>query len=64
MINEFYVECLANKILTKEINPYTNNPFCLEDIKKEEYIEPVKMKIEEMEVNKNELETTSNKSTS
>lgn len=48
MINEFYVECLANKILTKEINPYTNNPFCIEDIKKEEYIEPVKMKIEEM----------------
>lgn len=48
MINEFYVECLANKILTKEINPYTNNPFCLEDIKKEEYIEPVKVKIEEM----------------
>lgn len=48
MINEFYVECLANKILTKKINPYTNNPFCIEDIKKEEYIEPVKMKIEEM----------------
>lgn len=48
MINEFYVECLAKKILTKEINPYTNNPFCIEDIKKEEYIEPVKMKIEEM----------------
>ena len=48
MINEFYVECLAKKILTKEINPYTDNPFCLEDIKKEEYIEPVKMKIEEM----------------
>ena len=48
MINEFYVECLANKILNKEINPYTNNPFCLKDIKKEEYIEPVKMKIEEM----------------
>ena len=47
MINEFYVECLAKKILTKEINPYTNNPFCIEDIKKEEYIEPVKMKIEE-----------------
>lgn len=48
MISEFYVECLAKKILTKEINPYTDNPFCLEDIKKEEYIEPVKMKIEEM----------------
>ena len=48
MINEFYVECLANKILTKEINPYTNNPFCIEDIKKEEYIVPVLEKIKEM----------------
>lgn len=48
MISEFYVECLAKKIINKEINPYTNNPFCLEDIKKEEYIEPVKVKIEEM----------------
>lgn len=48
MISEFYVECLAKKIINKEINPYTNNPFCIEDIKKEEYIEPVKMKIEEM----------------
>lgn len=64
MINEFYVECLAKKILTKEINPYTNNPFCLEDIKKEEYIEPVKQKIMEMEDNKNEFEATSNRSTS
>jgi hypothetical protein len=64
MINEFYVECLANKILTKEINPYTDNPFCLEDIKKEEYIEPVKQKIIEMEGDKNELETTTSKSIS
>ncbi|MDU7212473.1 hypothetical protein [Clostridium sp.] len=48
MISEFYVECLAKKIINKEINLYTNNPFCIEDIKKEEYIEPVKMKIEEM----------------
>mgnify|MGYP000351772898 FL=1 len=48
MISEFYVECLAKKIINKEINLYTNNLFCLEDIKKEEYIEPVKMKIEEM----------------
>lgn len=48
MISEFYTECLAKKIINKEINPYTNNPFCIEDIKKEEYIEPVKMKIEEM----------------
>ena len=48
MISEFYTECLAKKIINNEINPYTNNPICLEDIKKEEYIEPVKMKIEEM----------------
>lgn len=48
MISEFYTECLAKKIINKEINLYTNNPFCIEDIKKEEYIEPVKMKIEEM----------------
>ena len=48
MISEFYTKCLAKKIINKEINPYTNNPFCLEDIKKEEYVEPVKMKIEEM----------------
>ena len=63
MIIEFYVECLANKILTKEINPYTDNPFCIEDIKKEEYIEPVKQKIMEMEDLDNEFEATSNKST-
>lgn len=48
MISEFYTECLAKKIINKEINPYTNNPFCIEDIKKEEYIEPVKIKINEM----------------
>lgn len=48
MINEFYVECLANKILNKEINPYTDNPFCIEDIKKEEYTEPVQKLINEM----------------
>ena len=34
MISEFYVECLAKKIINKEINLYTNNPFCLEDIKR------------------------------
>lgn len=62
MISEFYVECLSKKIINKEINPYTNNPFCLEDIKKEEYIEPVKQKIMEMEDLDNEFEATSNKS--
>lgn len=48
MISEFYTECLAKKIINKEINPYTNNPFCLEDIKKDEYIAPVLEKIKEM----------------
>lgn len=48
MINTTYVVSLANYIVNKVINPRTNNPFCIEDIKKEEYIEPVKMKIEEM----------------
>lgn len=48
MISEFYVECLAKKIINKEINPYTNNSFCIEDIKKEEYIVPVLEKIKEM----------------
>lgn len=63
MINKTYVVSLANYIKNGVINPKTNNPFCLEDIKKEEYIEPVKQKIMEMEDNKNEFEATSNKST-
>lgn len=37
MINGFYVECLSRKILNGETNPDTNKPFCLEDIKIEEY---------------------------
>ncbi|WP_099329985.1 hypothetical protein [Clostridium paraputrificum] len=63
MINETYVNSLANYIINGVINPKTSLPFVIEDIKKEEYIEPVKMKIEEMEVDKNEFEATSNKST-
>lgn len=55
MISEFYVECLVKKIINKEINLYTDNPFCIEDIKKEEYIEPVKQKIMEMEDLDNEV---------
>lgn len=55
MISEFYTECLAKKIINKEINPYTNNPFCLEDIKKEDYIAPVLEKIKEMEDLDNEI---------
>lgn len=60
MISEFYTECLAKKIINKEINPYTNNPFCLEDIKKEEYIEPVQKLINEMGVKKNEIKAANN----
>ena len=63
MINETYVNSLANYIINGVINPKTSLPFVIEDIKKEEYIEPVKMKIEEMGVDKNEFEATSNKST-
>lgn len=55
MISEFYVECLAKKIINKEINPYTDNPFCIEDIKKEEYIAPVLEKIKEMGEIQNEI---------
>lgn len=55
MINEIYVISLANYIKNGVINPKTNNPFCLEDIKKEEYIEPVKQKIMEMEDLDNEV---------
>lgn len=49
MINEIYVEMLATKIFDGEMNPNTSLPFMIEDIKKEEYIEPVKAKLEEME---------------
>ena len=34
--------------------------YLIEDIKKEEYIEPVKMKIEEMGVRKNEIKAANN----
>lgn len=48
MINEIYVISLANYIKNGVINPKTNTPFCLEDIKKDEYIAPVLEKIKEM----------------
>ena len=63
MINETYVNSLANYIINGVINPKTSLPFVIEDIKKEEYIEPVKQKIMEMEDLDNEVEATSNKST-
>ena len=37
MINEIYVISLANYIKSGVINPKTNNPFCIEDIMKEEW---------------------------
>lgn len=46
MINKVYVNILADKIINKEINPITNDVFKIEDIKKEEYKEPVIEKIE------------------
>lgn len=36
-MNKGYVVALAEYILNKKINPKTNKPFALEDIKNEEY---------------------------
>lgn len=62
MVNNIYVEMLALKILNEEINPATNKPFVLEDIKKEEYKSPVKTRldilIKEREDKENETITT------
>lgn len=52
MINIDFVKMLARKISNKEINPKTNLPFCIEDIKKEEYINPVQEEIKAIEVMK------------
>ncbi|MGL5086284.1 MAG: hypothetical protein ACRC68_11320 [Clostridium sp.] len=49
MINNMYVEILAIKIFIKEINPNTNNEFKIDDIKKEEYKQPILDKIKELE---------------
>lgn len=43
MINNDFVKILARKISNKEINPVTNIPFCLNDIKKQEYKEQVEL---------------------
>lgn len=62
MVNNIFVEMLALKILNEEINPVTNKPFVLEDIKKEEYKSPVKTRldilIKEREDKENETITT------
>ncbi|WP_338433466.1 hypothetical protein [Clostridium tyrobutyricum] len=42
MVNNILVEILVNKIRNKEINPNTNKPFCIEDIKIQEYEEVVR----------------------
>lgn len=49
MINEAYVMSLSNFIKNGVINPKTNNPFCLEDIKIEEYkVEVEKLLLKEV----------------
>ena len=55
MINKTYVVSLANYIKNGVINPKTNNPFCIEDIKKEDYIAPGLEKIKEREDLENEI---------
>lgn len=45
MINSIYVDILVNKIITKEINPNTGQPFKIEDIKIIEYKTAVESKL-------------------
>lgn len=56
MIKNIYVEMLAIKIFSKEINPITNEVFNINDVKKEEYKVPIleRIKILESEVITNE----------
>lgn len=54
MINNTYVEMLAYKIFLKQINPNTSKEFTIEDIKKEEYKQPVQVKISELEQKRGE----------
>lgn len=54
MINNIYVEMLATKIFMKEINPNTKEGFKIEDIKREEYKQPILLKVEELEKIKKE----------
>lgn len=41
MVNQVYVEMLAYKIFLKQINPNTQKEFTVDDVKKEEYKNPV-----------------------
>lgn len=52
MINQIYVDMLAYKIFTKEINPLTDKPFEIEDVKKEEYKPYILEKIKVLEEEK------------
>lgn len=52
MINQIYVDMLAYKIFTKEINPLTGKPFAIEDVKKEEYKPYILEKIKVLEEEK------------
>jgi len=45
MVNTIMVDMLVNKIRTSEINPNTNEPFKLEDIKNVEYKNAVETKL-------------------
>lgn len=54
MINNIYVDMLAIKIFTEEINPMTREKFKIDDIKIEEYKAPVLIKIKELEKEKEE----------
>lgn len=56
MINNIYVEMLATKIFLKEINPKTGQDFKIEDVKKEEYKQPILLKVAELEKIKRESE--------
>lgn len=57
MINPIYVDMFAYKIFNKEINPLTQKEFCIEDVKKEEYKQPVKQKIEQLILEQEELKS-------
>lgn len=45
MVNPIMVDMLVNKIRTGEINPNTNEPFKLDDIKNAEYKTAVEVKL-------------------
>ena len=45
MVNVIMVDMLVNKIITGEINPNTNEPFKIDDIKNAEYKSAVEVKL-------------------